>query len=106
MSRVHLRLRLRPSSSDGESTWMSLSGPLPTKSGSLEIQKLIRALALRTREPVRIVLSATDLAGFCEFWLGELSHVPERHREIRLRIRRLVRGHHDDDQLELFGDAQ
>jgi hypothetical protein len=85
---------------------MSLSGPLPTKSGSLEIKKLIKALALRTREPVRIVLSATDLAGFREFWLGELSHVPERHREIRLRMRRHVSGHRDDDQLELFGDSQ
>lgn len=88
---------------DGASTWISLSGPLPTKLGSDEICHLIEALAGLTGQAVRVVLSAVDGDDWSEWWLRELSRVPEDLRKINTRVRRRRTGGRDDEQLELFG---
>ncbi len=104
MPRTHLRLRLRPSKDDGGSTWISLSGPLPTEAGSAKLRRLLTSLAVSTGQPIRIVLSAADLVGWGEIWLRELELIPERHRQVRFRARR--RRIVDDDQLDLFGRSR
>lgn len=102
MARTRLHLRLHPRTADGTSTWLSLSGPLPTQSGSRVLCRLIGALATCTAEPLRVVLSAGDRAAWCKTWRAELARVHERHRTIHLRARRQDRAARGDDQLDLF----
>lgn len=108
MARTRLHLRLRPRSIDGSSTWLSLSGPLPTKTGAQQIRRLVRCLAICSGESLRVVLSAVESEGWAEIWRSELDQIPERHLEIRLRVRRGARRRpdRDDEQLDFFGVAR
>jgi hypothetical protein len=108
MARTRLHLRLRPLSHDGASTWMSLSGPLPTPTAQRQLQRLIAALASCTREPIRVVLSAGDLVAWREAWVSRLTLVPERCRDIRFRARRhrTSAGSPTAVQLDLFGGVR
>jgi hypothetical protein len=107
MARTRLHLRLHPRTADGASTWISLSGPLPTKTARRAICRLIGLLATCSGEPLRVVLSAVGLADWDEAWRSALSHVPEHHRHVRSRARNQRRSLHTgqdgDEQLQLFG---
>lgn len=108
MPRTRLHLRLRPLSADGAVTWISLSGPVPTKSAQ-KLSRILPTLAFSSTERVRVVLSAGDSVIWQEVWLRALAHVPVRHHDIRFRRRgrrtsdgeQVARG-----QLDLFGGAR
>jgi hypothetical protein len=83
--RDRLSMRLRPISVEGASTWISVSGPVATKTMCREIRALITILATVSDAPVHVALSAGDEAAWREGWFEGLHGIPEGRLELRLR---------------------
>lgn len=100
MSSKQISLILQPLSG-GESTQITINGPLPTHRHR-EIRRVIAILARLSGQPIIGALCAADAAEWSQIWARNLSVVPKDHLELDSGSTSGAAAV-DDRQLPLFG---
>ena len=79
----------------GSYTRLQLCGSVPTAVPRAQAAALVQALAFWSGWPVSCVLCVDrEAGGWCEWWTDRLADMPERHLELRIRVRTPERAEH------------